>query len=66
MDASIRQNTWLTTIGYIMKDKHANSIMAAGKEIGNVSILVTEWLAIREAMDLATQQNLQRIIFESD
>lgn len=49
-----------------MKDKHAKTIMVEEKQIGDCHILVTEYLAIKEAIVTVIQKNFQMIIVESN
>lgn len=49
----------ITTIGYVMKDKHATTIMTKEKHIGDCSILLTEFLATPEAVVIVTQKKLK-------
>lgn len=49
-----------------MKYKHSNAIMIEEKQIGDCSILVAIYLAIKKAILMSTQKNLQINISKSD
>lgn len=66
VDASWRHWIKSTSIVYIMRDNHYNVIMAKSKRIEDCSIVVAECLAMREAILMASQEDIQQIISQSD
>lgn len=53
------------TIACVMKDKHANTIMAIGKQIADGPLFITEGLAIWTTLWFVTQHNMQNVVIKS-
>lgn len=56
----------LTSIGYAMRDKRSNNIIAKSRRLGDCSIIVPECEAVYEDIFMAIQKNIPRTIIHSD
>lgn len=54
-------------VGYvIIGDNRSNTILARSRRLGDYTILVAKCLAVREAILMAIQRSIQRIIIQRD
>lgn len=65
-NASERHSTRLASKGYVISNNHATIIMVKGKQTEDWPILVAECLDVEEASMMALQENIRRVIIQSD
>lgn len=58
-------NEKLTTLSYVCRDYKGRIVHSTDRMIGDVLVLITEAITIREALRVAAQRNMDNLPLES-